>query len=244
MLRKIGTFEWTEQCENAFQLLKTDLTKIPALQYPNPNKPFKLFTDTSKHSYSRILHEEKEGQADTDEPELIPIAYFSGMFNKTQQLWNTIQKECYAVYRSVQKFAFYLTGTDFTLHCNHKPLTPFFTIGMSSHILDWWALEPQQFNIKFEHIQGKKNLVADVISRLKTSRLHQDYNDEGVKLSLEYAIENTIEEIYDVEPTPNVPTYTKIDKLNLNLLRREQLCNKLCKMKVKESNTKPDPSSF
>ena len=41
-----------------------------------------LFTDASKHSYSRILHQEKEGQADTDEPGLIPIAYFQGYLIK------------------------------------------------------------------------------------------------------------------------------------------------------------------
>ena len=76
MLRKGTTFEWTEQCENAFQLLKAELIKMPALQYLNPNKPLKLFTDPSKHSYSRILHQEKEGQVDTEEPELILIAYF------------------------------------------------------------------------------------------------------------------------------------------------------------------------
>ena len=130
---------------------------MPALQYPNRNKPFKLFTDASKHSYSRIHYQEKEGRADTDEPELIPIAYFSETFNKTQQLWDTTQKECYAVYWSVQKFFFYLTGTDCTLYCDYKPLTPFFTTGRSSHILDRWALELQQFNVKFEHIQDKKN---------------------------------------------------------------------------------------
>ena len=92
-----------------------------------------------------------------EEPELIPITYFSGIFNKTQQLWITTQKECYAVYKSVQKFFFYLTGTDCTLNCDHKPLTPFFTTGMSSHVLDQWPLELQQFNVKFEHIQSKKN---------------------------------------------------------------------------------------
>ena len=40
MLRKGATFEWTELCENAFKLLKAELNKMPALQYPNPNKPF------------------------------------------------------------------------------------------------------------------------------------------------------------------------------------------------------------
>ena len=39
--------------------------------------------------------------------------------------------------------------------------------GMSSHGLDHWALELQQFNMKFDHIQGKKNVVADMISRLR-----------------------------------------------------------------------------
>ena len=38
-----------------------------------------------------------------------------------------MQKECYVVYKSVQKFAFYLTGTGCTLYCNHKLLTPFFS---------------------------------------------------------------------------------------------------------------------
>ena len=70
---------------------------MPALQYSNPNKPFKLFTHVSKHCYSRIFHQEKEGQADAEKPELIPTAYISGTFNKTQQLWNTTQKECYAI---------------------------------------------------------------------------------------------------------------------------------------------------
>ena len=81
MHRKRATFDWNEQCENAFKLLKEELTKIPALQYPNPDKPFQLFTYTSKHSYSGILHQKKEHKPNAGEPELITIAYFSGTFN-------------------------------------------------------------------------------------------------------------------------------------------------------------------
>ena len=70
---------------------------MPVLQFPNQNKPFQLFTDASKHSYSGILHQKKEGQTNADKPVLIPITYFSGNFNKRQELWKTTQKECYAV---------------------------------------------------------------------------------------------------------------------------------------------------
>ena len=81
------------------------------------------------------------------EPNLIPSAYFSGDFNKTQQLWNTTQKECYTIYWLMQNYAFYLTGMECTLCCEHKPLELFFTTGKLNHILDQWVLELQQFNI-------------------------------------------------------------------------------------------------
>ena len=128
-------------------------------------------------------------------PRLIPIAYFSGTFNKMQQLWNITQKECYAVYKSVQKFSFYLKGTDYII-LQSQTTNPFFTTGMSSHVLDHWVLELQHIHIKFEHIQGKKNVVADVISSLRMYGLYQD------KLSLEDAVKNVIEEIHHINSTP------------------------------------------
>ena len=71
---------------------------MPMLQYPYPNKPFKLFTDVSKHSYLGILHQEETSGKPGAEADLIPIAYFSGSFGRTQPLWNNTQKECYVVY--------------------------------------------------------------------------------------------------------------------------------------------------
>ena len=91
-----------------------------------------------------------------------------------------MQKEYYTVYWSIQKFAFYLSGANCTLYCDHKPLAPFFTMGMSSPVLDRWALELQQFNIRFQYIQSKKNVVADAISQLRTLGLYQDNGNEDV----------------------------------------------------------------
>ena len=86
LLRKGTEFQWSEQCNNAFNILKEELCKMPSLQYPDPNKPFKCFTDASNYSYSGILH-----QAQDEEPsQLIPIAYF---FRKFQP--NTATLECH-----------------------------------------------------------------------------------------------------------------------------------------------------
>ena len=117
--------QWTEECNKAFDMLKSELVKMPRLQYPNPNKTLESFTDASKHSYSSVLHQEETPNKVNTVPKLVPKAYFSSSFSRMQQLWNTTQKECYTVCRSVQKFSFYLAGTKCILHYDHKPLAPF-----------------------------------------------------------------------------------------------------------------------
>ena len=193
MLRKGAVFKWIEWYGNAFKLLKSDLVKMPKLQYPNPDKPFMLFTDVLKHSYLGILHQEEMPSNLSMEVNLIPITYSLGSFGRTQQLWNTTQKQCYTVYSSIQVFAFYLAGTKCTLYCDQKPLAPFFTTGMSSPVLDRWALELQQLDIKFQHIQGKWNVVADAISRLRTLGLYRDNDNEDEPYTIDDIVENIVE---------------------------------------------------
>ena len=72
LLRKGIRYEWSEQCEHAFNILIEELCKAPTLQYLDPNKPFELFTDASHYCYSGFLHQAKIGNPE----QLIPIAYF------------------------------------------------------------------------------------------------------------------------------------------------------------------------
>ena len=159
------------------------------------------------NSYSGILHKEEIPHHLSVEVNLIPIAYFSGSFGRTQQLWNTTWKERYTVYRSIQKFTFYLAGTKCTLYCDHKPLAPFLTTGLSSTMLYRWVLELQLFDIKFQHTEGKKNVVADAISRLQTPGWYQDIENEDIPFMTEDVVKNIIEEIQSTDTAPNKPTY-------------------------------------
>ena len=136
---------------------------------------------------------------------LVPVAYFSGLFSKTQQLWNINQKECYAVYRSIQTFSFYLAGTKCILYCDHQPFVPVFTTGMSGLVLDHWALELQQFNIQFEHISGKKNVVVNAIPRLRTLGLYQDNGNTDLAKTDDDIVDNVVE-VHVLEWIPNSAT--------------------------------------
>ena len=43
-------FVWDEICEKSFRLLKQMIMQEPILVYPDPNKPYVLFTDASKYA--------------------------------------------------------------------------------------------------------------------------------------------------------------------------------------------------
>ena len=227
LLRKGTKFQWSQQCNNAFNILKEEFCKMLSLQYPDPNKPFKLFRDMSNYSCSGILP-----QAQDKEPaQLLSIAYFSGSFNHTQQLWNITLKECYTVYRSITKFSFYLTGAECTLYYDHKPLAPFLTTEMKSKTIDRWALKLQQYNIKFQHVASKDNIIAEAISHLKTVNLNEEPKGQEVSKtpeSINDVMENLILEIHPHSPS-------SIDNpVDSDSLIAQQKSDMFCKNKVKQ----------
>ena len=48
-------FEWSDKCQTSFELLKEALIKECILRFPDPNKPYTLYTDTSKYAWSCVL---------------------------------------------------------------------------------------------------------------------------------------------------------------------------------------------
>ena len=49
---------WDIICEQSFHMLKQMLTQEPILVYPDPSKPYVLFTDASKYAWSCVLTQE------------------------------------------------------------------------------------------------------------------------------------------------------------------------------------------
>ena len=197
MTKKGAVFKWTEECNNAFKLLKENLMEEPVLISPQVNKDYVIHCDTSKYSYSGILQQTRPG---TDQ--LAPVAYFSGNFDKAQVKWNITEKEAYATYKSVKRFAFYITGAKTTVFSNHKPFKNFFEGGMNIAKLDRWSLELQEFDISLEFIQGKLNKIVDVISRLKNEGLYTEHSNEKPS-NEKISIQDRIEEILDIATNPS-----------------------------------------
>ena len=216
MTRKGATFKWTAECDAAFKLLKEKLMENPVLISPQVDKDYIIHWDASKYSYSGILQQTRPGTE-----ELAPVAYYSGNFDKTQIKWNITEKEAYAIYKSVKKFAFYITGVRTMVFSDHKPLKNFFEGGMNITKLDRWPLELQEFDISLEFIQGKLNTVADVISHLKNEGLCKEHSTEDQKIKATTDLKDRIKDVLDIALKPlNV---VKLFSTNTVISQRELL---------------------
>ena len=157
-------FIWSEKCDKAFKHLKELLMQHPILRYPDPERPYMLFTDASGIGWAGVLTQEFED--DKGKKKQHPICYVSGQFRGSQLNWAALTKEAYAIYMAVRKLSFYITDAEVTIKCDHLPLKKFLHKQTLNTKVNNWAVELEQFNLKLEWIQGVKNMLADSLSRL------------------------------------------------------------------------------
>ena len=164
---KDKVFKWTQECKKAFNTLKGRLCAQPILQYADTTKSYTLYTDASKYRWAGVLTQLHttviDGKTITTDH---PVAYVSGLFRGSQLNWAALTKEAYPIYMSVKKLSFYLTDAEVLLKSDHLPLKKFLQKNTLNNKVNNWAMELEAFNIKFQHVSGKTNILADTLSRL------------------------------------------------------------------------------
>ena len=186
------SFEWTDKCQSSFELLKEALIQEPIFKFPDPNKPYILYTDRSKYAWSCVLTQQHIHEKDGKEIVMNhPITYVSGLFKGSQLNWAALTKEAYAIYMSIRKLTYYLKDADITLRSDHLPLKRFLQRNTLNSKVNNWAVEISPFKITFEYIKGIKNTLADTMSRLVTidPEIHLGTEPEGFKYGY-YAFDN------------------------------------------------------
>ena len=158
------TFEWTEQCQKAFNHLRELLMEYPILCYPDPKQGYGLYTDASGIGWSGVLMQEHKDEKGKTKHH--PICYVSRQFCGSQLNWAALTKEAYAIYMSVRRLSFYITDVDIMVRSNHLPLKKFLNKQTMNSKVNNWAVELEQFRLLLEWIPGSQNLLADSLSRL------------------------------------------------------------------------------
>ena len=108
------TPSWTDECEQAFNLLKHHLISVPILRLPNFSQDFILDVHASENSLGAVL-----SQADGHEQ---VVAYASRTLTKAERNYCAIGKELLALVWGVRHFRPYLFGRTFIARTDHNSL--------------------------------------------------------------------------------------------------------------------------
>ncbi len=154
-------FEWSAECQYAFDCVKTLLCNAPVLLAPDCSQGFKLEVDASAFGAGAVLLQEDKNGIDH------PISYFSRKFNKHQFNYSTIEKEALALLFALQHFEVYIGSSSLPVivFTDHNPLVFLSRMYNQNQRLMRWSLIVQNYNLEIKHKKGTENVVADALSR-------------------------------------------------------------------------------
>lgn len=159
LIKKGKRFEWTEECQIAFDTLRKCLLAGPILTHPDFTRPFMVYTDASAFGLGAILKQiDDNGHERT-------ISYASRVLSQPEQNYSATERECLAVVFATQKFRPYLYGTKFTIVTDHCALCWLRRVRNPNGRLARWGLILQDFDYDIVYKSGRKHLDADALSR-------------------------------------------------------------------------------
>lgn len=159
LLRKGVKFEWTSQCQEAFDRLKQVLTSDPVLIFPDFEKEFILSCDASNTGLGVVLEQEVDGKKH-------PVAFASRQLNRAEQNYSTTEKELLSVIYGVTYFRCYLYGQKFKIITDHAALKWLLGLKDPSSRLTRWSIKLSEFDYEIIHKPGVKHGNADALSRI------------------------------------------------------------------------------
>jgi len=115
-MRKGVCFQWTTECQEAFEELKLCLMSGPILAVPIDERTNILDADSSGFRLGAILSQTQFGTERV-------IAYLSRTLNRAEQQYETTKKELLAIVSGLKLFRQYLVGREFVIRIDHATLS-------------------------------------------------------------------------------------------------------------------------
>ncbi|XP_070011272.1 uncharacterized protein [Nicotiana sylvestris] len=154
LTQKNAKFQWTEECEQSFQKLKTCLTIAPILALPSGSGGFTVFCDTSRVGLGCVLMQ--NGRV---------IAYASRQLKRQEQNYPTHDLEMVVVVFALKLWRHYLYGETCEIYTDHKSLKYIFLQRDLNLRQRRWMELLKDYDFSILYHPGKANLVADTLSR-------------------------------------------------------------------------------
>ena len=161
ILRGNKKFEWSEECENAFQQLKQYLATPPVLAKPVEGEPLFLYFAVSATAVNSVLIREERGEQK-------PIFYISKTLLDAESRYQLMEKLAYAVITSARKIRPYFQSHTIVILTTF-PLRTILHSPSQSGRLAKWEVELSEYDIEYRRrTSAKSQVLADFLVELPT----------------------------------------------------------------------------
>lgn len=159
LLKKGTAWTWGIREQQALDNIKKLFIDTIQLSHPDFEKPYYLQTDSSGIGMAGILYQtDKEGQIKI-------MGFHSKALRGAQLNWTVTEQEFYAVINCLEKFETYLRGSKVIIRTDHKALTFVKNWRLYNARVSRWINYLENFQYEVQHIKGKENIAADILSR-------------------------------------------------------------------------------
>ena len=160
LTRKGIPWEWTKECQQAFDKIKTDLTNPPVLVMPNDKGHFVLVSDMSTTGCGATLYQEIDGMYRI-------VAYYSKKLPDAVKRYSISELELTGILANITAFKHILKNVNFTVYCDHSALVHIVQAKREPPTLRLQKLieHLMAYNFSIKFLKGKEMHVTDFLSR-------------------------------------------------------------------------------
>jgi RNase H-like domain found in reverse transcriptase len=162
LTRKGIKWNFSKDCQTAFETLKRAFTTAPVLTHWVPDAPILLETDASDYALAAILF-----IVSPDNGQVHPIAFHSQTFTAPELNYDVHDKELLAIYEAFWICRHYLEGPSYPIDVitYHKNLEYFATTKLLTRRQVWWSKYLSQFNLVIRFHPGRLGAKPDALTR-------------------------------------------------------------------------------
>ena len=165
---------WSDSQKQAFETVRDMVSSDSILALFDPHRSTRVSADASSYGLGAVLTQQQSSG------EWKPISYISRALTTTEQRYAQIEKEALAVTWACERLRDFLTGLQFHIHTDHKPLVPLLTTKGLDELpirIQRFRLRLMRFSFTVSHIPGKDLTVADTLSRAPTELSNSNDNE-------------------------------------------------------------------
>src|ERR1700726_584434 len=161
LTRKNIPWLWSDDCQSAFDSLKSAFSSAPILSHFIPGAPLIVETDASDYAVAAIL------STVTADGEVHPIAFHSCTLGVSELNYDTHDKELLAIFEAFATWRHYLEGSETPVDVvtDQKNLEYFSTVRLLTRCQARWSEFLSQFNFVIRFRPGRLRMKPDALTR-------------------------------------------------------------------------------